>query len=484
MTNLNNQLLPYQKAGVEKLIKLKVGALFMEQGTGKTITALDICRIRLEKRKINHILWLCPCSVKQGIKKEILKHANDLILKNVTLCGIETLSSSIRTNIYLQKLVIQKKVFLIVDESSLVKNYDTYRTRNIQILANKCTYKLILNGTPISKNEADLFSQFYILDWRILGYQSYWSFAASHLKYDEENPKKIIRCLNVEYLLKKIEPYSYQIKKQDCMSLPAKIYKTEYFSITDEQRKHYDDISNQLLFDLDEINSTTIYRLFTALQAIACSRRVSIYTDELCNEHIVSSAFFDDERENPRLKALTNIIKNEKTIIFCNYTDDITRICNVLNKYSANSAVRFDGTISYKERNNNISKFSTSATYLVANRNCASYSLNLQFCSKIIYYSNSWCLASRLQSEDRVHRIGQSKEVEIIDICANNTIDIRILECLHKKEDLLNIFKNNLKNAANISTLLQWLRGQVKKKRYVKIFDCSDLEEYEDAQNL
>lgn len=62
--NLKNNLLPHQTAAVQKLIKLKVGALFMEQGTGKTITTLEIARIRLEKEKINHIIWLCPCSVK------------------------------------------------------------------------------------------------------------------------------------------------------------------------------------------------------------------------------------------------------------------------------------------------------------------------------------------------------------------------------------------------------------------------------------
>ena len=39
---LNNELLPHQKQAVEKLIKLRVGALFMEQGTGKTITVIEM----------------------------------------------------------------------------------------------------------------------------------------------------------------------------------------------------------------------------------------------------------------------------------------------------------------------------------------------------------------------------------------------------------------------------------------------------------
>ena len=69
---LKNELLPHQKAAVNKLIKLKVGALFMEQGTGKTITTLEIARARLDNEKINSVIWLCPCSAKGNIKREII----------------------------------------------------------------------------------------------------------------------------------------------------------------------------------------------------------------------------------------------------------------------------------------------------------------------------------------------------------------------------------------------------------------------------
>ena len=69
---LNNDLLPYQQEAVEKMRKLKVGALFMEQGTGKTITAIELARIRFEAGKIDRVVWLCPCSAKGNIKAEIL----------------------------------------------------------------------------------------------------------------------------------------------------------------------------------------------------------------------------------------------------------------------------------------------------------------------------------------------------------------------------------------------------------------------------
>ena len=66
---LKTRLYEYQSKAVNKLRKLKVGALYMEQGTGKTRTALEIIKNKIDKGKAEVILWLCPCSVKNNLKK-------------------------------------------------------------------------------------------------------------------------------------------------------------------------------------------------------------------------------------------------------------------------------------------------------------------------------------------------------------------------------------------------------------------------------
>lgn len=479
---LRNELLPYQTTGVEKLKKIKVGALFMEQGTGKTITALELYRIRKDAGKVEKLLWLCPCSAKNNIKEEMVKQAPWEMLSDVIICGIESLSSSTRANVYLRNLVKSNKCFLIVDESLLVKNPKAYRTTNIMSLASECTYKLILNGTPISRNEADLYAQFYILDWRILGYRSYWSFAANHLEYDQMNPNKVIRCLNTDYLARKIEPYVYQVKKVDCLTLPPKQYSYYYITLTEAQFEHYQEIADSLLYDLNEMRPETIYRLFSGMQAVACGRKVLFRKDTFGKEHLYSVPFFEKSEENPRITELKSHLDGQtKSIIFCTYQEDIHTICEILNNlYGAGSALPFDGSISMKKRMQNLELFKGSTTYLVANRNCAGYSLNLQFCHRIIYYSNGWDLATRLQSEDRIHRIGQSKEVEIIDIVADFTIEERIRKCLARKESLLHLFKDEISRGKKTEELREWLNtasfgGKVRRK--VSIYDCSDLEE-------
>ena len=452
---MTTSLYDHQKKAVEKLSKLKVGALYMEMGTGKTRTALELIKIRLEKGKINHVLWLCPCSVKESLKRELLKHCKNISM--ITICGIETLSSSIRANIELLKLVQEKEVYLIVDESNLVKNHKAKRTENIIRLAEHCKYKLILNGTPISRNEKDLFSQWYILDWRILGYKSFWSFAANHLEYDERVPGKIVRCLETKYLTKKISPYTYQVLKTECLDLPRKSYKTMCFYITEEQRYEYEKTKDLFLSDVDEFQPSTIYRLLTAVQHVVCGRR--IISD--LNEKMMTEPIFKEPMDNPRIKALFDIIErlDGKIIIWCKYTHEIKDIVKELRlRFGADSTVEFHGEISKKDRNINIEKFSNDARFFVANKTCAGYGLNLQFCNYAIYYSNDWDYATRSQSEDRIHRIGQNNNVHIIDLCASFTVDERILRCLHRKERLIDSFKSEIeKNKDNISN---WIDGK------------------------
>lgn len=465
---LNNALLTHQIAAVEKMIKLKVGALFMEQGTGKTITVLEIARIRLEVGKIERIIWLCPCSAKGNIKREMVKHCPDEMLGYFTICGIETLSSSIRAVSYLLGLSADKKCFLVVDESLLIKNPKAYRTENITKIGEKCAYRMILNGTPVSRNEADLFSQFFLLDWRILGYKSYWSFSANHLEFDEHG--KLQKVLNTDYLAKKIAPYTYQVKKGECIELPKKRYSTYYFHLTREQDEEYTRVAEILLMQVDEWHPDTIYRLFSGLQAVISGKRLIF---DKSGSHFETVEMFEDPMDNPRIKRTMDILPDDETaIVFCRYETEIGQLCEILP-----DSVRFDGKTSSKDRERALRDFSKDKRYLIANRNCAGYSLNLQFCHNIIYMSNDWDLGTRLQSEDRVHRIGQDKEVDIIDICALDTIDERILKCLWKKESLLDTLKKEVDKNAPTGTRDR-LKRYIYGSRYDHgVFDCSELED-------
>ena len=476
---LITELYEHQKKAFEKLIRIKVGALYLDMGTGKTRTTLELIKRRLEKGKINHILWLCPYSVKRNLEEDIIKHTGEFNKNLFTICGIETLSSSIKTNLKLLELVENKKCYLIVDESNLIKNPFAKRTKNILRLSEKCTYKLILNGTPISKNESDLYAQWLLLDWRILGYKSFWSFSANHLEYDPKIKGKIRRCLNVDYLVEKIAPYTYQVKKDECLDLPEKTYEKVYYNLTNKQDEHYLDIANQLLFEVDELEPHTIYRMFTGLQNVISGFKVTV------KSKLEKELFFNDPYDNPRIRKFMSVIDDiseYKVIVFCKYTEEITTIVKLLNEeYGENVAIPFFGEIKQKQRHKNIDMFKGESRFLVANKTCGAYGLNLQFCNYIIYYSNDWDYATRSQSEDRVHRIGQDKNVHIIDICCNNTLDERILSCLRKKENLVDSFKSEIDKSKDRKDLFTWItKRDYNGKKYskkVELEKCEELQE-------
>lgn len=89
-------LLPYQEQAVEKLRHLKIGALYMEMGTGKTRTALELIKLRLAAGKVDRVLWLCPCNIKTDIQRGIAEHSDLCDLGILDIVGIETLSTSVR----------------------------------------------------------------------------------------------------------------------------------------------------------------------------------------------------------------------------------------------------------------------------------------------------------------------------------------------------------------------------------------------------
>ena len=457
---LKTSLYDHQIQAVKKLLQYKIGALYMEMGTGKTRTALELIQCRLDAGKVDCAIWLYPTTenVKMSLITDFNKHADgweDVI----TLCGIETLSTSYRENLRLLTLAQKERCFLVVDESLLVKNPYAMRSMHITRLAEFCPYRIILNGTPISRNEADLFAQWYLLDWRILGYKSYWSFAANHLEYDKVYKKKIRRVLNIDYLTDKIAPYTFQITKDQVLKLPEKQYITYYFDMTDEQAKEYyrvkeDFLSLDLLYS--EYDTTIIYRTFNALQQVSSGRFIA----SLAKEPIRHCPMFDILQDNPRIDMLLYIVDNvvpkkEKAVIWCKFKHEIEDVAAVLQEHGETTALCY-GKCSKRQRREAVQQFQKNSRILIANKSCAAFSSNFQFAHYAIFYNNDWDWATRQQAEDRMHRIGQEHTVIIIDICARSTIDIRIQNCMFRKENMADGFKSHLDK----KSLAAWLDGK------------------------
>lgn len=401
----------------EKLSRLKVGALFMETGTGKTKIALDL--MAYKSHKVDYMLWICPCSLKGEIEQERLKWHPELTFDVV---GCESLGSSDR--IYLETLekVKTHKAFIIVDESLKIKNTHAKRTQRIITIGDHAEYKLILNGTPVSKNIADLWSQMEFLSPKILNMSKH-DFDRRYVRYGEmkigktdaygrEITRKVpIGSKNVNNLIGLISPYIYESKLE---IESKKHYHTYSYNMNHDELDAYEDLKEELFYGKDSDNMRALkdidfYSITTQLQHHYCQ----------CNGH----------RE--ALLSLVDKI-DDKVVVFVKYLSSVP-----------DDALSITG--STKERQSIIQQFRDGEDkVLYITYGCGAYGLNLQFCHNIIFAEHGFDYATRLQAEARIYRMGQTEDVHYYDLECDIGLERLFTKCLWNKSDLLQEVKNEI----------------------------------------
>lgn len=397
-----------QQLAFDKLSRLKVGALFSEMGTGKTKVALDL--INSKSNKIDYILWICPFSIKNEIIKERDKWYPAM---KIDVVGCETIGSSDRTYLEILKRVTTSKTFIVVDESLKIKNINAKRTRRIIEFGGYAQYKLILNGTPITKNVIDLWAQMEFLSPKILK-MSFNQFKNTYCEYYIRGRLKgmVKKQRNIEHLISLIEPYIF-----DCdLDIEAKKMYYNYFYDVDIFQ--YSSLKNELL---ECITNIDFFVLTTKLQQF-----YTTYKEEM-------------------LKELLGQI-NDKVIIFVKYLDSIPA--------GANKIV---GDMNTKERKQVIDKFERGDfKELYITYGCGSYGLNLQFCRNIIFAEHCFDYSQRIQAEARIYRIGQNYDVNYYNLWCNVGLEKMIQSSLNKKSNLLNEIKKEIdkKGENNLKKLL------------------------------
>jgi SNF2 family DNA or RNA helicase len=433
----------------------------MDMGTGKSRTVIELARLRGEKW--DRFFWFCPVSLKETVRQEIQKHT-DLPAAAVYLfddhttertapadavvyvVGIESMASSDRVVCTVNTLITDRS-FVVVDESSYIKGYRAKRTRRITGLAQRARYRMVLTGTPFTQGAVDLFSQMRFLSPKILGYDSFWSFARNHLEYEERkiNGRKvhtgrIIRAHNEEYLAAKIAPYVYQVRKDECLDLPAKLYETRYCGMTCAQRDLYEQAKEELLLarDVDDWSPIWIFRTFTALQTIICGfwRRTDPGTHQ---QELVT---VPHRRLDLLLTTVAEIPAGEKMILWAKYQHAVREICAALSAaYGPESVAEFHGALSEDARNIELARWRSGARFLVATQSAGGHGLTLNEAAYTIFYADGFKYAERVQAEDRNHRIGQTRRPVYTSIRCTPSIDDRIATALERKGDALATFR-------------------------------------------
>lgn len=400
-----NVLLPNQSRAIKKLQQMKVGALFMEAGSGKTFTATELVKTI---RDIDYILWLTPFQNKQNLRDEVelrYSYTHDICTEYI---GIETLSSSDKTYLEIYETLSRCKCpVIIVDESLKIKNWSAKRTKRIIELGKLAQYKLILNGTPISRNLLDCWAQFEFLSPKILN-MSFSEFKNTFCEYTRVTKyfgkshkgftkEFITKYHNVEYLYSLIQPYVFEC---DLSLDVSKQYIDIDFKLDEELAQEYQRLKAKYLDDekLQWLNNNIFLELTQKMQ--------HLYTNSSEKFQIVDTFLKENDPE--------------KVLIFRKYL-------------SAEDEL--------KKRYPNVRVMSLQSQSL---------GLNLQAYNTIIIWDKVWDYTLINQMEHRIWRTGQKDVCRFINLNGDVNLEQLILQNNAKKCDLLTYFKNKaLKEAIN-----------------------------------
>ena len=444
-------------------------ALFMEMGTGKSKVTIDTIAALFEAKEIDTVLVVAPKGVFDNwVKQEIPRHLPDRIERsvvrwqpnftnkfkdelrkiavpaereaghlNVLVMNTEAFSTDKGTNVAMKYLRNNPCSFVVVDESTTIKDKGAVRTKNLIKVGKEAKYRRILTGSPISKSPMDLFTQCAFLDDNALGFNSYYSFQARYAvvrrrTLGAHSFQEITGYQRLDELGNKLDDFSLRVLKKDCLDLPDKVYTKREIPLTPEQKKVYRQMQEFALAMLEKGELSTTQSVLTQIMRL----------QQICCGFLQPDEGDIQEIKNSRIEELLNVTEETqgKVIIWATWSYDIRRIEEALRKrYGNDSVASYYGETDQDDRQTIVERFqdpSSDLRFFVGQPRTGGYGITLTEANTVVYFSNSYDLEIRLQSEDRAHRIGQQKSVTYIDFVCPDTIDEKILQALRDKINL------------------------------------------------
>lgn len=472
----------HQITGLQLMDGKRNFALLMEQGTGKTWTALADTERCYIGNKVDALLVVAPNGVHTNwVRREIPTHMEAPVVtyawrgKPTTKkakAGWEALFASHYATPPLRVFAINIeavntaagfeaceeflrcfRVMMVVDESTRIKNPAAKRTEKVIKLGRMATARRILTGTPLTKAPTDLFSQFDFLKGGLLGTTSYRAFVSEYavlLPAHHPQMQAILRKLggkvrgipqvvetdehgnkmwkNLDRLSDMIAPHSYRVRKHECLDLPPKVYKQVLFELEPKQRKVYD----QLKDDYEYIHQGSEM----SFEAIASRTKMKQVTSGFINVH--GTPVLIDRAENPRLAAFKEVIEDieGQFIVWAMFEEELLQVQAALEDAGISCRLYY-GKTGKEEREQAVDDFQAGKfTAFVGHAAAAGIGITLTAAETAVYYSCSFDNELRKQSEDRCHRIGTKKTVVYIDLVAEDTIDEDVVKSLAVKTEL------------------------------------------------
>lgn len=386
-------------------------------------------------------LWSSSKSRVNQLARDALTDMTSPALK-VLVVNVEALSTSDEAFDFVDAFLRRFRCLMAVDESSKIKNPKSMRTKALLALGPRARWRRILTGTPSGGSPTDLFTQFQFLSPGCLGHRSWFTFRAEYAVLRDmylggRVVKKEVGAQNLDRLAARMSLRAIQVRRDEVVDLPPKVQlPPREVEMTAEQKRIYAELRDRAEAEWrlggERITTQLVITQLQRMHQVLCGH---VRTDDGEVRRI----------ETNRPKALLEMLEEapgEQAIVWCSYVSDLAVVAEELRRFAGGPerVAEWHGAIPQAARERGEASFQAGeARYMVANQDSGGYGRTWTAATLVIYYSNNHSLELRKQSEDRAHRIGQTRAVAYGDLICPGTVEEKIVAALRRKQEVVDL---------------------------------------------
>jgi SNF2 family DNA or RNA helicase len=407
---------------------------FHDMGSGKSRTLLEMYRALFGTGQIDEAWVICPNTLIGNWHDQIRLWTPELA-SVIKVYGVLSLSAG---RLPAQLVAAARpRIAVAVDESQRIKNPNAKRTQVVCDIGSKAGFRYILTGTPVTRGVEDLYSQFKFLDPDILGYDSFYSFRNRYCVIGGFENRQIVGYQYMDELMATISPYVHVVK--DPVELPPMSKQTNEVTISAEQRRLLSELKNEM-------------RTEFAGESVTVENALAYMTR---GAQILGGFFPGPEgsmvelSEQPKLDELKEIVSgtDHKTVIFCRFIAEAKLVQKAIP-----GTVWLASTLSPDEKTAMIDRFQNDpdCRTIVMTYATGALGFTLTAARLLVKYSGTFNFEEAIQSEKRIHRIGQNHSTMVVTIMAAAKLDRHIKNIADNKQSLADFVTGSLRNPAKL----------------------------------
>ena len=441
-----HEAFPYQFEAYQALQELEYGAVFHEQGLGKTKIAIDLSLHWLSEDIVDSVIFVTKKSLVRNWEREIRAHTNikpqiigsdrnkNFHLFNMPARFYIAHYEAIKSEKERVRLFAKTRVLgIVLDEAQKIKNPKSALFSVYAELSESFVRRMVLTGTPIANRPFDIWAPIFFLDQgNALGkdfskFQEDYNFSED---MNEDDSAKVSFSNRLDSIFERIGNFSIRETKDSAgIELPNKIFRKqlcEWETVQEELYRSYVKEAKAILLKNGELREDTVEGVLKKLLRLVQVASNPVVIDDNYSQQ---PGKFE---ELHRILSL-NKDKGEKSIVWTSFTGNADWLKENLSEFGA---VKIHGKMDMDARYRSVDQIMTSddCLVLVATPGAAKEGLTLTKANHVIFYDRGFSLDDYLQAQDRIHRISQDRDCYVTTLVLPGSIDEWIDELLIAKE--------------------------------------------------